>query len=248
MLYFWKEKHMEIALFYTCVPKILMMWSIVLEIECDSKNQNFEKMKKIAGDIIILHICTKNHNHNHMRYNSWDREWDRQNYLSFWAIFWPFTPLTIQKIKIFKKWKKHQMWSFYTCIPEIMIIWCMFPEIWSVTDIIFCHFGRFFCTLAILTTWIIQFFKKWKKKKKKPPGDSTILPLCNTNYYHMMYGLWDMEHNFFYPFTPPPQTTWNIDILKKRKKYPKILSFHTCGAWQTEFFLAFWIIFTFLSP
>ena len=166
MLYFWKEKHMEIALFYTCVPKILMMWSIVLEIECDSKNQNFEKMKKIAGDIIILHICTKNHNHNHMRYNSWDREWDRQNYLSFWAIFWPFTPLTIQKIKIFKKWKKHQMWSFYTCIPEIMIIWCMFPEIWSVTDIIFCHFGRFFCTLAILTTWIIQFFKKWKKKKK----------------------------------------------------------------------------------
>ena len=167
MLYFWKEKHMEIALFYTCVPKILMMWSIVLEIECDSKNQNFEKMKKIAGDIIILHICTKNHNHNHMRYNSWDREWDRQNYLSFWAIFWPFTPLTIQKIKIFKKWKKHQMWSFYTCIPKIMIIWCMFPEIWSVTDIIFCHFGRFFCTLAILTTWIIQFFKKWKKKKKK---------------------------------------------------------------------------------
>ena len=35
------------------------------------KNQNFEKMKKkIAGDIIILHICTKNHNH--MRYSSWD--------------------------------------------------------------------------------------------------------------------------------------------------------------------------------
>ena len=39
------------------------------------KNQNFEKMKKIAGDIIILHMCTKNHNH--MRYSSWDKEWDR---------------------------------------------------------------------------------------------------------------------------------------------------------------------------
>ena len=59
MLYFWKEKHMERALFHTCVPKILMMWSIVLEIECDSKNQNFEKMKKNAGDIIILHIVPK---------------------------------------------------------------------------------------------------------------------------------------------------------------------------------------------
>ena len=27
------------------------------------KNQSFEKMKKNAGDIIILHMCTKNHNH-----------------------------------------------------------------------------------------------------------------------------------------------------------------------------------------
>ena len=27
------------------------------------KNQNFEKMKKTAGDIIILHKCTTNHNH-----------------------------------------------------------------------------------------------------------------------------------------------------------------------------------------
>ena len=32
------------------------------------KNQNFEKMKKIAGDITILHMCTKNHNQ--MRYGS----------------------------------------------------------------------------------------------------------------------------------------------------------------------------------
>ena len=30
------------------------------------KNQNFEKMKKAAGDIIILHMYTKNENH--MRY------------------------------------------------------------------------------------------------------------------------------------------------------------------------------------
>ena len=26
------------------------------------KNQNFEKVKTIAGDIIILHMCSKNHN------------------------------------------------------------------------------------------------------------------------------------------------------------------------------------------
>ena len=27
------------------------------------KNQNFEKMEKASGDVIILHLCTKNHNH-----------------------------------------------------------------------------------------------------------------------------------------------------------------------------------------
>ena len=39
------------------------------------KNQTFEEMKKIAGDIIILHMCTKKHTP--MRYSSWDTEWDR---------------------------------------------------------------------------------------------------------------------------------------------------------------------------
>ena len=32
------------------------------------ENQNFEKMKKIPGDIIILHMCTINQNH--MMYGS----------------------------------------------------------------------------------------------------------------------------------------------------------------------------------
>ena len=32
------------------------------------KNQNFEKMKKTPGDIIILHMCTVNDNH--MMYGS----------------------------------------------------------------------------------------------------------------------------------------------------------------------------------
>ena len=33
-------------------------------------------MKKNAGDIIILHICTKNHDH--MMYDSWDMVRKRQ--------------------------------------------------------------------------------------------------------------------------------------------------------------------------
>ena len=64
-------------------------------------------MKKFAGDIIILHMCTKNHNH--LMYGSWDMECDRQKFLSLWTVFWRFSPfsgLWTQKIKIFKKKKK----------------------------------------------------------------------------------------------------------------------------------------------
>ena len=63
--------------------------------------------------------------------------------------FLPFTPLTTRKIKILKQWKKHlEMSSLYTCVPKITIIWCMLPEIWNTTDLIFCHFGPFFALLA----------------------------------------------------------------------------------------------------
>ena len=40
------------------------------------KNQNFKKMKKVPGDIIILHMCTKNYDW--MAYGSWDMVCDRQ--------------------------------------------------------------------------------------------------------------------------------------------------------------------------
>ena len=61
-------------------------------------------LKKTPGDIIILHICTINYNH--MMYSSWDKEHDRHNFLPFWTVFCPFTPLWTQKIKIFKKMEK----------------------------------------------------------------------------------------------------------------------------------------------
>ena len=68
------------------------------------KNQTFEKMKKIPGDIIILHKCTINYNH--MMYGSWDMKCDGQNFVLFWTAFCRFTPLATWKIKILKNWKK----------------------------------------------------------------------------------------------------------------------------------------------
>ena len=141
------------------------------------KNQNFEKMKKMPGDIIILHKCVKNHDH--MLYCSWDMACDRCNcYFSFWAIFCPFTPLTAWKMKISKKWKKHlEMSSFYTSVPKIMIICNTVPEIWQVTDVIVIfHFGLFFALLP-LTAQKNQNCKKMRKA----PGGIIILLMCTKN-------------------------------------------------------------------
>ena len=58
--------------------------------------------------------------------------------------FCPFIPLTTQNFKILKEWNNLLQISFYTSVPQMTIIWCMVPEIWSVIDRIFCHFGPFF--------------------------------------------------------------------------------------------------------
>ena len=54
------------------------------------KTKILKKMNKTSEDIIILHMCTSNNNHT--MYGSWDMTCDRQNFLSFWIIFCPFTP------------------------------------------------------------------------------------------------------------------------------------------------------------
>ena len=81
------------------------------------KNENFEKMKKLCGDIISLH--RRNINDNHMMYGSWDMKHDRQNCFVILDHFLPFYPLTTQRIIISKKkLKKHlEIWSFYTSVP-----------------------------------------------------------------------------------------------------------------------------------
>ena len=74
---------------------------------------------------MILHKCTETHDH--MLHCFWGTTHNRCNfYFSFWAIFCP---------KIFKNWKKLlEISPFYTCVPKIMITWCIVPEIWYVTE------------------------------------------------------------------------------------------------------------------
>ena len=166
------------------------------------KKLNFEKMKKIAGDIIILYKCTKSHNH--MSSGSWDTKWNTE-FLVILGHFWPFYPplphdnLENQNFEKLKKasrdiiilhmcTKNDMMYSSWGVefflifehflpfcppsppnnpqnrnfekmkrLPEDIIILhistpspamiCMLPEIWSVTDRNFCHFGLFLALL-----------------------------------------------------------------------------------------------------
>ena len=163
-------------------------------------------------------MCIKNHNH--MIHVSWSMEWERQNFLTFWAIFWPFTTRPTndpenQKLEMKKNaWRYHHF--TYLHYKWQSIIWCMVPEIWSTTDRIFVILD---CSLHFypLKNPENQNFEKMKKT----PGDIIILHVCTINDNHMMYGSWDMEvdgQNFlsfwtiflhFYPLT-----TRKIKILK----------------------------------
>ena len=139
------------------------------KMKISKKKKKMKKRPKKLGDIITLQKCTKNHDHR--LYCSWDTAHYRCNYFSIWAILLPFMPLTAQKMKISKKWKKcPEMSSFYTSATKIMIICYIVPEIWHVMDVIVIfHFGQFFALSPPLPS--LQP-KKWKVQKngKKLPG------------------------------------------------------------------------------
>ena len=93
------------------------------DMECDRKNCHFRQffallphywprklkfrknVKKPCIYVLSFYTCVYTKNQDHMMYGSWDMKCNRQNFLSSWAIFCPFTPLTAGKMK-YQKWKK----------------------------------------------------------------------------------------------------------------------------------------------
>ena len=114
------------------------------------KSEKFEKIKKMAEDIIILHLCTTKDNHNvwFLIYQAWQTE--------FFVILGYF-----QKIQILKKWKKLlEMFSF----TQVYHKWQSY-DIWFLryqlqqTDI-FGHFWPFFALLPPKNENITKLKKK----------------------------------------------------------------------------------------
>ena len=94
----------------------------------------------------------------------------------------------------------------------------MVPDIWSATDITFCHFGQNF------------------KKVKKPPGDIIALHMCNINENHMtmvpeMWSMWQTEFfvilDHFFPFYHPNNPE-NQNFEKYEKTTGDITILHMC--------------------
>ena len=56
------------------------------------KNQNFKKMEKMLGDIIVLQLCMTNDDH--ITYDYRDIEHDRNNLPLIRDFFLPFYPIT----------------------------------------------------------------------------------------------------------------------------------------------------------
>ena len=126
------------------------------------KNQNFEKIKKMAGDI-ILHLCRY---HKWQSYNVWFlRYWAQQ--AGFFVILGCFLPFYFpnnpenKNLEKMKKAPEDVIILHMSTINENHI--CMIPEMWSTTDRFSSHFGSFY-TPHRLTTQRIKILKKWKKK------------------------------------------------------------------------------------
>ena len=144
-------------------------------------------------EIVSFYTSAPSINDNHMMNGFWDMKRNGQNFLSFWTVFCPFTPLTPQKIKILKNWKNPQeISSFYTSVSNIMITQSLYCSSDMVRNR--CHFYFLSWAISCHFTSLTAQQIKILKKKKKIPGDITILRMCTKNYNQMMYSSWDMVH------------------------------------------------------
>ena len=98
------------------------LFSLVINLESESK----ASILQLTQCLFIFFL-----------YCSWDMACDRCNYFSLWAIFCPFTHLTVRKIKILIKMKKT---PFYIIIFQHHHFTYVYLKLWS-DDVQFLRYG-----------------------------------------------------------------------------------------------------------
>ena len=118
------------------------------------KDQNFEKMKKTLGHIIILHLCTTNDDH--MMHGFWNIKHDRQNFFDIlcYSVLLPHWQPEKSKMK-------KNGWRYHFTLGHHKWQSCVVPEIWSMTDKTFLTLDHFL-PFYPLTTQKIKILKIWK--------------------------------------------------------------------------------------
>ena len=113
---------------------------------------------------------------------------DGKNFLWFWTIFCPFTPLKTQKIKILKKWKKTP--------GDIILQMCtinynhMMYDSWDIEGNRqnFCQFGQFFAYLP----------------PKNPKNQNFENHMVYYSYAMVMTDIIIFHFELFFAFLSPP--------------------------------------------
>ena len=101
-----------------------------------------------------------------MMYGSWDKKHDGQNFLLFWTVFCTFIlPLTNQKIKILKKWKRHMEIYHFTQVYHK----------WQSCDVRFLRYQPWHTRFFVILDRLLPFYspnnpknQNFKKLKKTP--------------------------------------------------------------------------------
>ena len=126
-----------------------------------------------------------NKNHDHMCC-SWDMVCDGCNcYFSFLAIFCSFTPLTAQKIKISKKWKKKMPTDFiilHKCTKNYdHMLYCSWDAACETCNCYFL-FWVIFCPLMPITAPKMKIKKKNKKSVEISTFYTIVLKIMIIRY------------------------------------------------------------------
>ena len=184
-------------------------------------------------------MCTTNKDY-------WDITHNRQRFLSFWVLFCPFIPLTKQKIKILKKWKKNS-WRYYHFT-------FVYHE-WQSYNVWFLRYEVHQTKSFLILDYFLSFYWKIKILKKKAWRYHQL-----TRVYHkwQSYDVWFLRYkvqqteffvDYFLPFQtpppPPPLKTWKINIFikwRKKNSWRYYHLYHKCinenhmmyGCWDME--------------
>ena len=147
---------------------------------------------------------------------------EKNIFLSFWAIFCPLIPPWHPRKPIF--WKKEKIicrCHHFKLAPQKTTKWCLLTQIWSATDITFCHFIQFFTLLP----------HYWSRKLKFGKSVQNTWWYYSFTYVHHKSHSWcmvpdissmtdkiDCHFGLFFC----PLTIQKIKILKKWKKLLQI--------------------------